>query len=417
MHLLAHPVLWYKSLFYGWKLVVTCCVINAMIAGLINQSFGAYFATLAEENGWSKTALSGAYTMMPIEGAILGPVLGWAIDRFGTRRMMTAGVLIFGLGFMLFSQIHTLPQLYCALLVVSLGSSFCGHFPSNILVIHWFEKTRARALSSVQLGMAVGGLLVPLVAWSMHEFGWRWTAFLSGLLVYCVGLPLTRFIVSRPADIGEMPDGLPPAQVQAQGSGSGRPVGREFTAMEAIRTRAFWLISLGHGFALFSVTAVNVHAISHIKQHMGYSLAQASFFITMVIASQVCGVMVGWVIGDRWEKRYIAAICMFAHMVGLLMLAYALNTAMLVAAAVLHGGAWGLRGPFMQAIRADYFGRREIGMIIGLSAMIIVIGQVGGPMVAGGTADLTGNYQLGLTILACLAGVGSVFFFLARRPH
>jgi MFS family permease len=286
-----------------------------------------------------------------------------------------------------------------------------------VLVIHWFEKKRARALSSVQLGMAVGGVLVPLVAWSMHAFGWRWTAFLSGLLVYLVGLPLTRFIVSRPADIGETPDGLPPAQAVAQSAGGGQPAAREFTAMEAIRTRAFWLISLGHGFALFAVTAVNVHSISHIKQHMGYSLAQASFFITMVIASQVSGVMVGWVIGDRFEKRYIAAICMFAHMVGLLLLAYALNTAMLVAAAVLHGGAWGLRGPFMQAIRADYFGRREIGMIIGLSAMIIVIGQVGGPMVAGGTADLTGNYQLGLTILACLAGVGSVFFFLARRPR
>ena len=77
-----HPVTWYKSLFYGWKLVIAGCVINALLGGLISQSFGTYFATLSEEKGWSKTALAGAYTMMPIEAAILGPVLG-KIPRFG----------------------------------------------------------------------------------------------------------------------------------------------------------------------------------------------------------------------------------------------------------------------------------------------------------------------------------------------
>jgi MFS family permease len=98
------------------------------------------------------------------------------------------------------------------------------------------------------------------------------------------------------------------------------------------------------------------------------------------------------------------------------MLAYAVNLAMLVAFAVLHGAAWGLRGPFMQAIRADYFGRSAIGMILGLSFMIIVIGQVGGPMIAGILADLTGDYRLGFTVIALLAGLGSLFFILARKP-
>jgi MFS family permease len=70
----------------------------------------------------------------------------------------------------------------------------------------------------------------------------------------------------------------------------------------------------------------------------------------------------------------------------------------------------------MQAIRADYFGRSAIGMILGLSFMIIVIGQVGGPMIAGILSDITGNYRAGFTVLAILAGLGSAFFLLARRP-
>ena len=99
--------------------------------------------------------------------------------------------------------------------------------------------------------------------------------------------------------------------------------------------------------------------------------------------------MVGWWIGDRFDKRLISAACMLAHAVGLLLLTYAFRMWMLVGFAVLHGTAWGLRGPFMQAIRADYFGRAAIGMILGLSYMIIIIGQIGGPMIAGVFADAT----------------------------
>jgi MFS family permease len=103
-------------------------------------------------------------------------------------------------------------------------------------------------------------------------------------------------------------------------------------------------------------------------------------------------------------------------MAGLLFLTYATNVAMIVAFAVLHGVAWGLRGPFMQAIRADYFGVSAIGMILGLSFMVIVVGQIGGPMIAGVLADATGNYRTGFTLLALLAGLGSVFFLLAKKP-
>jgi MFS family permease len=191
---------------------------------------------------------------------------------------------------------------------------------------------------------------------------------------------------------------------------------RDFTAREAVRTPAFWLLSLGHGFALFVVQAVVVHAIAHLKEGLGYTVAQAALVITLVTVAQIGGVLIGWVIGDRYDKRLISAACMLMHMSGLLLLTYAFNLAMVVGFAVLHGVAWGLRGPFMQALRADYFGRSAIGMILGLSFLIIMVGQVGGPMIAGLLADLTGNYRAGFTVLALLAGLGSVFFLAAKKP-
>lgn len=397
--------------------------IQFMQAALLHQAFGAYFAALVDERGWSKTALSGAAAMQPMESAVLGPALGWIVDRFGPQGMIRIGVVLFGLGFILLSQIDSLAGFYAAFVVIALGSSLCGFFPINVAIIHWFQVYRARALSSIGLGLALGGVFVPIIAWSIQSQGWRTTAFASGMLAILAGWPLARVFRRSPAEIGETVDGLPDAEralaaasADGKASASG-PIQAEFTARQALRTRAFWLISLGHGFALLVVYAVNVHAITHMKEGLGYTLAQASVVITLMTLAQIGGVLLGWWIGDRFDKRRISALCMVMHSAGLLMLTYAQGPAMLGGFALLHGGAWGLRGPLMQAIRADYFGRRAIGMILGLSSMIIVFGQVGGPMIAGLMADATGSYLAGFTVLAVMVGSGSMFFLLAKRPQ
>jgi len=397
-------------------MVVAGSGLQFLQSGLMTQAFGAYVAILQEERGWSKTALSGAAALQQMEVAILGPVLGWLIDRFGPQIWIRIGVVVFGIGLMLLSTTDTLPAFYAAFVVIALGSSLCGFFPVNVALINWFERWRARALSSMSIGLALGGTAIPIVAWSMGTFGWRATAFGSGVVMIVVGLPLAFVMRRRPEDHGETVDGIPPTPPKESVS-SAPSATRDFTAREALRTPAFWLLSLGHGFALLVVHAVSVHAITHMNQGLGYSVAAASLVYTVLTLSQLGGVFIGWLIGDRYDKRLIAAVCMLAHMAGLLLLTYAVNVVMVLAFAVLHGAAWGLRGPFMQALRADYFGRSAIGMILGLSFMIIVVGQIGGPMIAGILADATGNYRAGFTILALLAGLGSLFFILAKRPR
>ncbi|MFN2645266.1 MAG: MFS transporter [Burkholderiales bacterium] len=406
-----------RRIYYGWYMVGAGASLQFLLAGLMTQSFGAYVAVLQAERGWSKTALSGAAALQQMESALLGPLLGWLIDRFGPQGIIRTGIVVFGCGLMLLSQTDTLPTFYGAFLVIAVGASCCGLFPINVALIHWFERWRARALSSMSIGLALGGISVPLVAWSLSSYGWRTTALASGAIAIVVGLPLGMVMKRRPEDYGYTMDGLSPATATQRGEAQAADPRRDFTAREALRTKAFWLLSLGHGFALLVVHAVSVHSITHMKEDLGYSLEEASFVYTLLTLSQIGGVGVGWLIGDRYDKRLIAAFCMLMHMSGLLLLTYALNAAMVVAFAVLHGAAWGLRGPFMQALRADYFGRSAIGMILGLSLMIIVVGQVGGPMIAGIFADLTGSYRTGFTILALLAGLGSLFFVLASKPE
>jgi MFS family permease len=334
---------------------------------------------------------------------------------------MQFGFVVFGIGFMALSQVDTLWQYYGAFALLAVGFSFSAFFPLSVALVNWFERKRARVLSTMSLGFAVGGLVVPLVALSLEHFGWRETAFASGILVIVLGIPLAQVMRRRPEDYGEVVDGVrdpePVTQVRTPIATAtlNRPQ-RDFTLREAMRTPAFWLISLGHGSALFVVGAVSVHVISHLKEDLGYSVGAAALVVTLMTVFQVIGMLVGGAVGDRIDKRLIAAICMLMHMVGMLLVAFATNVVMVIAFAVLHGLAWGARGPLMQAIRADYFGRTYFGAIMGVSTTIILFGQVGGPLLAGIMADQTGDYVVGFSVLAILSGLGSSFFIFARRP-
>jgi MFS family permease len=400
--------------FYGWRMVAAAFCIQFLQAALLHNAFGAYFSVLIDEFGWSKTAVSGAAALQPMEAAILGPVLGWVMDKFGAQGMIRIGIFTFGLGFCLLSTISTLSGFYAAIVVIALGSSLCGYFPLNVAIIRWFERYRSRAISMLTLGLALGGTAVPLVAGSIQAFGWRATALGSGILVLVVGWPISSVFKNRPEDIGEVLDGrnAPPVP---EGSPELAPV-RHFTTSEALRTPAFWLLSAGHACALLVVYAVNVHAITHIRDSMGYSLSQASFFISMLTVCQVIGVAIGGWCGDKFEKRRLAAGCMIGHAIGLALLAFASNAYMLAAFSIIHGTSWGMRGPMMQAMRADYFGSKSIGMILGIASLVIVLGQVGGPMIAAVMADLTGNYQAGFLLLAAMVSIGSLFFAFAKKP-
>jgi MFS family permease len=405
------------KIFYGWRMVGAACGIQFLLAAFLTQALGLYIAVLSDEMGWSKTTLSGAAALQSVEAAIIGPVLGWIMDRVGPQKMIRLGMVIFSAGLLLLSQVNAVATFYTSAILMAIGASLSGYFPLSVALVQWFEKFRARALSIMSLGLALGGLVVPLMALSIQNWGWRYTAGATGLLVLLFGLPMAGMILRRPEDHGEHIDGIDPAlKVTEQGV---LPVALqvEFTAAEAVRTRAFWMLAFGHGLALLVVSAVNVHAITHMKEGLGYSVATASWVILIMTFAQLVGILMGASLGDMFDKRKVAALCMLAHALGMVCLTFANDMTMLIAFGIFHGVAWGLRGPFMQAIRADYFGRNAIGLILGLSAVIIALGQIAGPMVAGVLADLTGNYQLGFSLLALLSALGSLCFILATKPE
>ncbi len=407
-----------RRLFYGWWIVIAGAGVQMLQNALLGQAYGAYVVLLRDDFGWSTTFLSGASALREAETGITGVFQGLLLDRFGPRRVARVGVVILSIGFVLFSRVQSPWEFYAAFSVMSIGGSMVGYLTMTFTVVHWFERRRATAISLTSAGFAIGGMAVPAVVVFMERYGWRPTAFFSGIVMLVIGLPLTQLLKHRPSDMGLAPDGDPydPHLHSHAGTAAAAAASADFTLGEAMRVPAFWWISFGHASALFVVSAMNVHLVSHLKESQGYSLGQASAVVFLLTLVFLVGTVSGGIIGDRVNKRLLAVGCMAMHTIGLLLLSHAVNIQMIVAFTVLHGLAWGWRGPQMAAIRAEYFGRSAFGRILGVSNMIIIIGTIAGPLIAGYVYDQTGNYRVGFDILAVIAALGSVFFILAKKP-
>jgi sugar phosphate permease len=403
------------KIFYGWWIVAAGFGIEALIGALMFHAYGAYVVLLREEFGWSKTLLSAAFAMARAESGIFGPLQGWMTDRFGPRVLIRTGMTIFGVGFILFSFIGSPVTFFITFFIMAVGSSLGGYLPITVALVSWFRRRRALALSISSAGMAAGGFLVQFIALAMTHWGWRWTAFASGVLVILVGVPLAQLVRHRPELFGEQPDGdrIDPA---APARRRARPAVVDFTPREAVRTRSFWCMAVGHGAALLVVSAVMVHLIVHVTERLGYSLQQAAAVLALLTVAQLTAQLGGGWAGDHLNKRALVVGCMVAHAAGLLLVAHATAFWMIAAFAILHGAAWGIRGPLMSAIRADYFGAASFGTITGISSMIVMLGMMGGPLVAGILADRTGSYVPGFQVLAALAALGSIAFLFATPP-
>ncbi|MCH2624164.1 MAG: MFS transporter [Actinomycetota bacterium] len=404
-----------RSIFRGWKVVGSGIFIQFIQSGLIMQAMGSYLVVLERQFGWSKSVLSAAFSVNRFESALLGPLQGWMLDRLGPKRIARIGSVFLVLGFLWFGRIQNLWEFFVSFLLIAIGAALSGFLTVTVAIVRWFERRRARALATGSLGFAAGGLAVPIVVWSMNANGWRATASVSGVVAGAAVYFFARYLDGYPADYGETVDGLGSGKVERTSTVEGL-TSVDFTAREAIRTRAFWMISLGHMSALFVVGAVMAHLALFLTSERGYSLQQASFVGAALPIMQIVGMTIGGALGDRVNKRLIASLAMLGHAGGILILAFAERAWMIGLFVALHGLAWGARGPLMQALRADYFGASSFGFIMGLSSLIVMLGIVLGPIIAGVLADATGTYRAGFLVVGTLAALGMVFFVLATPP-
>jgi sugar phosphate permease len=404
-----------RNVFYGWWIVGAGFAVQATVGALLFHPFGLYVVEFEEAFGWNRTRLSIAFSLARVEDGLLGPVQGWMIDRFGPRAVMRVGVLLFATGFVAFSQMNSLTTFYLTFLLMAIGAALAGFLSVTTAIVNWFVRRRTLAVGLALIGIAGGGFAAPLIAFLLDTVGWRGTALISAAVVLVVGLPAAQLVRHRPEDYGLRPDG-DAAPVGDNGLEEADQAEVSLTPRQALRSRAFWAISFAHAAALLVVSAVMVHFVAHVGDQLDYSTGQAAALITLLTVMVVIGQVGGGWAGDRFSSRLLIGLCLLGHAVAMLLLTFATALWMVVAFAILHGIAWGVRGPVILAMRAEYFGPHSYGTIMGFSSMITMLGMIIGPVFAGAVYDGTGSYEIGFTLLAVVAGAGSVLMLFAGKP-
>ena len=397
--------------FLGWDTVVGGAILNLLHTALFFSSFGVYVVAWGDELGWSTTSTSTGFAIVVVVSGILATILGGILDRVGVRRVVAAGLTVSTLALLLISYVHTLPQFYAALTILGLGMAMSGFLPATSAIVPWFASRRSTAVALMSLGVSIGGLLVPVVATMVVNFGWRATLRIEALILFLLIVPVAILMRRPPESYGQFPDG------RTQNGEFRTPIKQiSLTLKEALRTRSFWLLAIGHASALVLVTAVNVHLVPHLVRGGSFDLASAARIVTLMTMAAGIGQLAGGPIGDRFDKRVTAGLAMWMHGGAIALLAWRTDPWTVVLFALLHGFAWGVRGPLMTSLRADYFGPRYFASIAGASMAILTLGQLGGPVVAGWLADLFGTYRLAFLLLAFVGVAASFSFWFAVPP-
>lgn len=373
-------------------------------------SYGVFFKPMSEEFGWARAVTSGAFSMGMFVTAVLFLVSGRLSDKFGPRIVDSVCGLLFGLGFLLISQVNALWQLYIFWgLLLGMGNSG-GFVPLTSMVARWFARRRAVMTGIVVAGVGVGTMIGPPAASQLIiEHGWRTSYLVMGSIFLVLFVLAAQFLRRDPAKMGQLPyGGNAKESLTAAVSGS--------SLHEALRTSQFWMLFITYIFFGISQMAVMVHIVPNITD-LGISPVTAANIMTFIGAFSIAGRIIFGSVGDRIGYRKALIIGMSVLSATLFWLPAADEVWMLYLFAGVFGFSYGGEVALLSPLVAELFGLGALGTILGVITFAYATGCAVGPLVAGGIFDMAGSYYTAFMVCAILMVAGLILVIRIKPIH
>lgn len=411
--------------FYGWYIVGSAFLANVAFSEQFNASFGVFLQQMGAETGWARSALVGAKTLSRFPEVLVLPFLGPMIDRYGGRRLMLVGALLYGGAMMALSQVQDIWQLYLFLgVLVPLGGAGFGGIVVGVAVSNWFVSRRGRAVGIAAMGTSFGTMVTPLAASALIEgWGWRQTWLVLGLSAFILVIPAMILIRRRPEDLGMHPDGIGPEDAAIRLSAHERERRSDllaadvrWTRRQLIGTPVLWLISIAWGVAGFALAGSQLHMVPFL-QEQGYPLVLAAGAVSLRATLGLLGNPLVGYLAERVPIRLIASIQFVVAGLGVALWLLPPSPLSLLVGLLLVGLASGGSQVALELIWATFFGRLSLGTVRGMSFPIQAALTATGPITVSLLYDGSGSYQIGFTVMALVALLAAGLLLFARPPR
>jgi MFS family permease len=383
----------HRSLFYGWWVVLAAAVGLFWGVPVTVYSFTVFLKPLMQEFHAGRAAVSLAFTLHLIVGALSAPLAGWLIGRYGARKVILPATAMFG-ALLLSNKVWSASLWHFYLFYAALGFVIhgLGPIPYGYVVSHWFDRHRGLALGLMMVGIGSGAMIMPSFAQQLiARLGWRTAYAILGGAVLLISIPIAAaFIKEKPQDFGLLPDGAPPKNSTA---------GREAAAPglsthEAWHTGTFWIMVCAFFLVSVSVQGCVVHTTAMLSDR-GISAQTAALGSSLVGAAVLIGrVFTGYLL-DRLFAPRVAAVFFAAAALGIGLL-WLGATPVAFAGGFLVGLGLGAEVDIIAYLTSRYFGLRAFGEIYSCAFAAFALAGALGPLIMGAGFDLTGSYRIPL---------------------
>ena len=408
------------KVFYGWWIVLVVSILSTYGSGIFYYGFSTFVKPVVNELAWSMTMVSGAFSIYRLEAGIAAPIVGYFLDRIGPQKLVFAGGLVMGSGFIYLSYVDTILPFYAAIIFTSFGwSAFAGASVGNPLVGKWFVEKRGSAIGIYGVARGLSGLLVPMVAYLIAQYGWRSALVILGFMTWFIVLPLSFFLKNSPEQCGLLPDG----KLSGQGFDDDyRTVKaernlqeRDFSLRQAMATSAFWILTACLLTHQMTQAAIFVHLIPYVID-MGVDPTSAASVVSVVALTSIAGRFgSGW-LSDRYNKKWLLIILFLIQPIGIFSLIRVRHFMDVIPFVLLYSTAYGGTAVVKAIIIGDYYGRKNYGTIYGVSQGISTVGSIAGPLIAGLVYDINGNYHLAFTFFAIIMAFTALLISFLKVP-
>ncbi len=403
--------------YYGWVVLYSAGSSQFVRNAAASLTLAVFMFPLAEDLGWSRTLIAGAASLGGLISSFASPVVGWLIDRYGARVVLAVSILILGVSTVSLAWATIPIAFYLAYGTGRVIFSSPVQIGASVVVSRWFVRLRGRASGILTMTHSAGMISFPLIAGLViGVWGWQQAWIVLGVIVWAVALlPVSLLIAQSPEDVGLLPDG--------DGNGGSDPSGRaaapvepEWSAREAMRTPALWILASATGALFLMQAGINIHSAAFLRdQDLGQIVATLGITLNAAFLG-IGSIAWGWVV-ERVPARYVMAAVAATMAVGAALFITVDTTLEGLAYSALFGFGLGGMLSVPPVAYADYFGRRSLGTIRGITEPFTSLGQAIGAVAAGAIFDLTGSYFSAFFAFAVLGALTAAATLTARPPR